>query len=57
MDRNSIKKKIIDKILPLLYWKMHSNNFNYNNWLFDFVAFIYIFYDKNKFTNYKKVEK
>ena len=48
------KKKIIDRALVLSHWDMHIHNSINNYSFFDFVSSIYIFHDKNKFTNFKK---
>lgn len=39
----------------LLYWDMHSHNSNNNYLLLDSATFVYVFHDKNKFTNFRKV--
>lgn len=36
---------------------MHSHNFDHNYLLYNLATSIYIFYNKNRFTNFKKATK
>lgn len=36
---------------------MHSFNSDNNDMLFNVTTFVYIFYDKNKFTNFRRITK
>lgn len=49
-----VKKKKIGRSLALSHWNMHSHNSDNNDSLLDFTTSIYIFYDKDKFTNFKR---
>lgn len=54
MDGSNVKEKIIGKASALLHWNVHSNNFDHNYLLLDFAVSIHVFYDKNKFTNFRR---
>lgn len=45
------------RVLALLRWKMHSYTSDNNYFLLDFAASVYIFHNKDKFTNLKKAIK
>ena len=45
------------KALIFLQWDMHSYNSDNNYSLFNFTMVIHVFYDKDKFTNFKRVTK
>lgn len=48
---------IINRVLVLSYCNMYSYNFDNNYLLLDFATSIYVFYDKNRFINFKKATK
>ena len=54
LDRSSSQEKIIGRVSALLHWDMHSHSFDNNDSLIDSAAFVYVIYDKNRFTNFQK---
>lgn len=53
IDGKNSQKKIMSKISVLLRWNIYSHNFDNNYSLFNLAIFVYIFYNKDKFTNFK----
>ena len=41
----------------LSYWNVHSHNSNNNYLLLDSAASVHVFYDKDKFTNFKRATR
>ena len=41
--------------LVFSHWNMHSHNFDNNYLLLHSAAFVHVFHDKDKFTNFKRV--
>lgn len=54
---NYCQKKIMNRTLAFLHWDIDSYNFYHNYSLLNSATFVLIFYDKNKFINFKKVTR
>ena len=56
-DESSSQDKIMDRVSAFSDWDMHSYNSDNDYSFLDSATFVYVFHDKNRFTNFKRATK